>query len=48
MGDQSHGPKLSLGALLITLGIIFGDIGTSPLDVYKRQQFNRLLEIAKI
>jgi len=33
MGDQSHRPKLSLGALLITLGIIFGDIGTSPLYV---------------
>jgi KUP system potassium uptake protein len=27
--------KLSLGGLLITLGIIYGDIGTSPLYVMK-------------
>ncbi|WP_270088245.1 KUP/HAK/KT family potassium transporter [Sphingobacterium sp. SYP-B4668] len=27
--------KLSLGGLLISLGIIFGDIGTSPLYVFK-------------
>lgn len=33
MGDHSQGHKLSLGGLLITLGIIFGDIGTSPLYV---------------
>jgi KUP system potassium uptake protein len=27
--------KLTLGGLLVTLGIIFGDIGTSPLYVMK-------------
>jgi len=27
--------KLSLGGLLLTLGIIYGDIGTSPLYVMK-------------
>ncbi|HRI35105.1 MAG TPA: KUP/HAK/KT family potassium transporter, partial [Saprospiraceae bacterium] len=33
MSHQSHNQKLSLAGLLITLGIIFGDIGTSPLYV---------------
>src|SRR6187401_2155570 len=32
---SSHLSKLSLGGLLITLGIIYGDIGTSPLYVMK-------------
>ncbi|HQV00294.1 MAG TPA: KUP/HAK/KT family potassium transporter, partial [Bacteroidia bacterium] len=34
---QSHSAhhKLSLAGLLVTLGIIFGDIGTSPLYVMK-------------
>lgn len=31
----SHHSKLSLAGLLITLGIIYGDIGTSPLYVMK-------------
>lgn len=31
----SHHTRLSLAGLLITLGIIFGDIGTSPLYVMK-------------
>ena len=39
MGDhsthQSHFNKLSLAGLVITLGIIYGDIGTSPLYVMK-------------
>ncbi|MBK6699365.1 MAG: KUP/HAK/KT family potassium transporter [Saprospiraceae bacterium] len=35
MSHQSHNQKLSLAGLLITLGIIFGDIGTSPLYVIK-------------
>lgn len=37
MGDHhnSHLSKVSLAGLLITLGIIFGDIGTSPLYVFK-------------
>ncbi len=30
---RSHGHKLSTAGVLITLGIIFGDIGTSPLYV---------------
>jgi len=33
MSDSHNHHKLSLGGLLITLGIIFGDIGTSPLYV---------------
>ena len=32
---NSHLSQLSLGGLLITLGIIYGDIGTSPLYVMK-------------
>lgn len=32
---QSHLKKLSLAGALITLGIIFGDIGTSPLYVFQ-------------
>src|SRR6195952_1204965 len=32
---QSHIKKLSLAGMLITLGIIFGDIGTSPLYVFQ-------------
>jgi KUP system potassium uptake protein len=33
MRSNSHHHKLGLGGLLITLGIVFGDIGTSPLYV---------------
>ncbi|MCS6822578.1 MAG: KUP/HAK/KT family potassium transporter [Microscillaceae bacterium] len=32
---NSHAQKLSLAGLLVTLGIIYGDIGTSPLYVMK-------------
>ncbi len=37
MSSQHHGlhSKLSIGGLLVTLGIIYGDIGTSPLYVMK-------------
>jgi KUP system potassium uptake protein len=37
LSDQhhSHLSKVSLAGLLITLGIIYGDIGTSPLYVVK-------------
>jgi KUP system potassium uptake protein len=37
MSAQHHGPlsKLTLAGLLVTLGIIYGDIGTSPLYVMK-------------
>jgi KUP system potassium uptake protein len=33
--NQSHSHKLSTAGVLITLGIVFGDIGTSPLYVMK-------------
>jgi len=32
---KSHGIKISLAGVIITLGIVFGDIGTSPLYVMK-------------
>jgi KUP system potassium uptake protein len=32
---HSHNTKVSFAGLLITLGIIYGDIGTSPLYVFK-------------
>jgi KUP system potassium uptake protein len=37
MSNQQHGHlnKITLGGLLVTLGIIYGDIGTSPLYVMK-------------
>ncbi len=33
--DSSHFKKVSFAGLLVTLGIIFGDIGTSPLYTFK-------------
>src|SRR5688572_7607664 len=33
--DNAHSHRLSTGGLLIALGIIYGDIGTSPLYVMK-------------
>jgi KUP system potassium uptake protein len=33
--DSSHAKKISTAGLLITLGIIFGDIGTSPLYTFQ-------------
>jgi KUP system potassium uptake protein len=35
MSDRSHAHRVSLGGLLVALGIIYGDIGTSPLYVLK-------------
>ncbi len=35
MSDHSHNHKVTAGTLLMTLGIIYGDIGTSPLYVMK-------------
>lgn len=32
---QSHISKLTLGGILVTLGVVYGDIGTSPLYVMK-------------
>src|ERR1700743_2650916 len=33
--DLSHSKKITTAGLLITLGIIFGDIGTSPLYTFQ-------------
>ncbi|RPJ74377.1 MAG: hypothetical protein EHM20_10705, partial [Alphaproteobacteria bacterium] len=33
--NKGHGIKFSLAGVIITLGIVFGDIGTSPLYVMK-------------
>jgi KUP system potassium uptake protein len=33
--DKGHGVKFSAAGVLVTLGIVFGDIGTSPLYVMK-------------
>lgn len=43
MSDHRHLSKLSLGGLLITLGIIYGDIGTSPLYVMKEIVAHRII-----
>src|ERR1700751_4494686 len=50
---QSHIKKLSLAGALITLGIIFGDIGTSPLYVFQTllvegRQVNEALVLGSI
>lgn len=36
---QSHISKLTLGGILVTLGVVYGDIGTSPLYVMKSVLF---------
>ncbi|MCQ2508568.1 MAG: KUP/HAK/KT family potassium transporter [Dorea sp.] len=33
--SQEHANKVSLGMLLVTIGIVYGDIGTSPMYVMK-------------
>ena len=47
MSQHKHLQKLSVGGLLISLGIIYGDIGTSPLYVFKAivgsQRINEIL-----
>lgn len=43
MSDPRHLSKLSLGGLLVTLGIIYGDIGTSPLYVVKEIIAHRII-----
>jgi len=43
MGHHKHLHKLSAAGLLISLGIIYGDIGTSPLYVFKAIVGNRLI-----
>ncbi|MBN2813925.1 MAG: KUP/HAK/KT family potassium transporter, partial [Bacteroidales bacterium] len=32
---KNHGIKFSLAGVIVTLGIVFGDIGTSPLYVIR-------------
>jgi KUP system potassium uptake protein len=47
MGDHSHQahiPKFGLAGLLVTLGIIYGDIGTSPLYVMKAIVGDRVID----
>lgn len=43
MSSHKHGQKLSAAGLLISLGIIYGDIGTSPLYVFKAIIGERLI-----
>jgi KUP system potassium uptake protein len=43
MGHHKNIQKLSAAGLLISLGIIYGDIGTSPLYVFKAIIGNRLI-----
>jgi KUP system potassium uptake protein len=43
MSNHRHGQKLSAAGLLISLGIIYGDIGTSPLYVFKAIIGERLI-----
>ncbi len=43
MSDHSKLSKISAGGLLIALGIIFGDIGTSPLYVFKAIVANKII-----
>jgi KUP system potassium uptake protein len=35
MSRSTHAQRVTLGGLLVTLGIIYGDIGTSPLYVFR-------------
>jgi KUP system potassium uptake protein len=43
VSDHSKLSKISAGGLLIALGIIFGDIGTSPLYVFKAIVANKII-----
>ncbi|MCE2675185.1 MAG: KUP/HAK/KT family potassium transporter, partial [Sediminibacterium sp.] len=38
-----HAHKLSVAGLIVTLGIIYGDIGTSPLYVFKTIVHNKII-----
>jgi KUP system potassium uptake protein len=35
MKSNKHSDRITIASLLVTLGIIYGDIGTSPLYVMK-------------
>lgn len=41
--SSNHLNKLTLGGLLVTLGIIYGDIGTSPLYVFRSIIGNKII-----
>jgi hypothetical protein len=41
--QHAHIPKFGLAGLLVTLGIIYGDIGTSPLYVMKAIVGDRII-----
>ena len=43
MSNHKHANKLSAAGILISLGIIYGDIGTSPLYVFKAIIGDRLI-----
>ena len=40
---NGHAHKLSVAGLIVTLGIIYGDIGTSPLYVFKTIVHNKII-----
>jgi KUP system potassium uptake protein len=46
MGNSGHGhlSKVTVGTLLVALGIIYGDIGTSPLYVFKAIVGERVID----
>ncbi|MGZ4009101.1 MAG: KUP/HAK/KT family potassium transporter, partial [Mucilaginibacter sp.] len=50
MGNHQHGHlnKITLGGLLVTLGIIYGDIGTSPLYVMKAIVDDKAIETSVV
>ncbi len=43
MNDHNKLSKVSMAGLLVTMGIIFGDIGTSPLYVFKAIIANKII-----
>lgn len=43
MNDSNKLSKVSMAGLLVTMGIIFGDIGTSPLYVFKAIIANKII-----
>ena len=52
MTQHKNLQKLSLAGLLISLGIIYGDIGTSPLYVFKAivgdQRISEILDLGGV
>ena len=48
MNDHNKLSKVSMAGLLVTMGIIFGDIGTSPLYVFKAIVADKVISIELI